>query len=263
MRSRLICAGPSSTVIRRQLGERQEARRSSRHPGCRDAEIRDALQAAPHGRVEAHLDVEALLAFDDRADRPAPDRLDHLQGVVRVDPVACDGIPVDAHPKHRQPLGLLGLHVRGAWDAGEDAHDLVGLGLEKRQVVAVQVHGDVGADPGDELRDPQLDRLREAEDGARDLRPQRLVERRDERLAVREALVVARFEDDVGVADLDAHRIGRDFGAAGPRDDRRHLREFGANHLLDLGADPIRFLERDAGQGARSAGRSCLRPGGE
>ncbi|OQC39631.1 MAG: hypothetical protein BWX64_01605 [Acidobacteria bacterium ADurb.Bin051] len=97
--------------------------------------------------------------------------------------------------------------------------DLVGLPFEQLEIVAVDLHRDIRAHAREELGDAQLDRLREAEDRAGDLRLERRLDRRDERLLVAVAPPFRRREHEIGVGDLHPHRVGGDLGPAGARDD--------------------------------------------
>ena len=73
--------------------------------------------------------------------------------------VAGQGLVIDVDSEHRQPGDLLGRRVGRAGDGLDDLFDLLSLGFERLQVVAVELDAKVGPDARDHLVDPHLDRL--------------------------------------------------------------------------------------------------------
>jgi hypothetical protein len=149
---------------------------------------------------------EAALALEHDADLAPADRRHHVEHVAGVDAVASDRAAIDADPQHRQAHGLLGLDVGGALHLRQHGHHLGRDALERRQVVAVDLERDVGADARDQLGHPELDRLRVAEVLRRQVALERLVELLDQLLAADCFGHGARLEHDEHVGDLDAHR---------------------------------------------------------
>ena len=132
------------------------------------------------------------------------------------------------------------------------AGDLVGLLLEDVQVVAVDPDPEVGADAREQLVEPQLDRLAEAVEGARDDPAAELVDLVDQlRLGAGLGPGLGLVQEDPGVGQVDARGLQPDLGPADPADDRadlvRELLAEGRLQALGVG-DP--FAER----GARGAG---------
>ena len=84
------------------------------HPslGIGDLELADRLDVVTRLGIEADLDREPALAFDDLADDLASQRRDHVEDVGGVDPVPGDPLAIDDDPQERQSAQDLCLHVR-------------------------------------------------------------------------------------------------------------------------------------------------------
>lgn len=121
-----------------------------------DPQVAHSAEVVAGFRAEPSLQRKSLLTFEDRPDSLASHRFDDIEQLRRIDSVAGDGFPIDPDPEKRQPLGLLGLHVRRSGYFLEHAHHFVCLFFQKLEIVAIDVGCDVGAYARDELLDPEL-----------------------------------------------------------------------------------------------------------
>ncbi|EAU66886.1 hypothetical protein STIAU_3193 [Stigmatella aurantiaca DW4/3-1] len=232
--------------------------------GAGDLDVAQLFHMLAGSRGEAHLEGEALLALQHRAHLLAAQRLDGIEHVPGVDAVAGDGLPVHPDARHGQPGDLLGLHVRGAGDPGEDRRELVPRALEDLQVFAVQLERHIRAHPGDELAHPQLDGLGVGEEAAGHLLLQGRVEGGDERVPVlARRPLLGGLEHHEDVADLHAHGVRGDLRAPRLGDDRAHLGK-ALEHLLDEGGLPQGLFQGHRGHppGLERHG-SLVQPGHE
>ena len=131
----------------------------------------------------------------------------------------------------------------------DDLHDLGGLCLKDRQAVAEHFHAELRADAGDRLVESHRHRGREVVVEPRDLAERRvhLDDQRVDRLGLP---LVARVEDHVDVARIQAHRLGRELGPPQLGDDAFDLGEAQQRPLHVLrDRQPLR--QRRAGKAAR------------
>src|SRR5262245_53483826 len=194
-------------------------------------------------------EAEAFLALIDQPRLlPRDDRFDKAVHVLYVDPVPRYGFAVRLNLQLRQSRSRFYFHVLGAGHTAHDRADSVGSFLERVEVVTEELDRDVGAHAGDQLRDAQFDRLREAEGGVRYFFLQRLRHLFDQPLLGVHGLPFRRrLQLDVEVAEVHAHRVGGDLGAARFRD---HPGDFGEGleRPFDFGDGADGLRQRDAGQ---------------
>ena len=108
----------------------------------------------------------------------------------------------------------------------EDGFDFAGGFVHHREIVAVDFHGDIGADAGDEFVETHLDGLRELVVVAGDFLRGGFHGGDEVGFgAERIGPLRARFQHDVGVGDARGHGVGGHFGRAHFGDDAVHLGE--------------------------------------
>ena len=109
----------------------------------------------------AHAHRKALPPFDGRGQRRFADGVrDHVLDVTDADAIACGGRPVDLDVQVLAAGHLLGIDVAGARDLPDDVRDLPRQPLERPEIVAEQLHADLGADAGRQHVDAVDDRHR-------------------------------------------------------------------------------------------------------
>ena len=239
--------GPGLDVDVRNLLERDPGRRAAIRRRKRDGKVPKRLEALPHRCIEPHLQAEASLSLDHRADLSAANGLDDREYVLRIHPKPCDGFPVDVDGHRRQPRRLLHLdlfHPRHLADDGRDLFCHLAHVLEA-PARCEHLDADFRAHAADELVNAKLNRLRVAEHHPRQSLLQLLVKRFEQLLLRLEAPGIGWIQDEVGVRDFDPHGVGRNLRSAGARDDRLDFRK-SLHDLLRLAADLVRSLQRHA-----------------
>ena len=185
--------------------------------------------------------------LEERADGRPAQRGDGVEHVVGLDPVAGELVATDRDPEHRQSTGAGRLDVLGARYLRQDLLDLRRLLAEDVEVGTGDEGGDIALDPGDQLVDPHLDRLAEAELHARHVLGKLLVQLLDELVAGQARSPFGlRLEHGPDVGLMHAHDVVGDLGPAGLAVDQANLGEL-LDDLLDLRRRPNRPLERGRG----------------
>ena len=192
-----------------------------------DREVLEVGEVGAEVFRETDHEVEATVAFVNLADGGAADGGgDELLDVGGGEAVAGEGFAVEAHGEHREAGGLLDFDVGGAGDGLEDGFDFAGGFVHHREIVAVDFHGDIGADAGDEFVETHLDGLRELVVVAGDFLRGGFHGGDEVGFgAERIGPLRARFQHDVGVGDARGHGVGGHFGRAHLGDDAVHLGE--------------------------------------
>lgn len=128
--------------------------------------------------------------------------------------MAGDGFGVHPHLQHRLAGDLLARDFGGCRYAGQHLLYLPGQAAQLVEVVAQDLDGHLAAHPGDHLVHAHLDGLAEGGGHARH-HGKDLAHGLDKlRLGARLLPLVAGFEGDEEVGQLDAHGIGGDLGGA-------------------------------------------------
>src|SRR5207245_1094185 len=119
---------------------------------------------------ELHDRAEAPLAFEDVRDRAAArGRLDGVLDVLDVDRIPRRRLAVDDDLQLRLADEVIVVEIRDAADTGEHAGDLAGLRLQREDVEAVELDGQLTLHAGQRFVDVVLDRLREVHRDAGDV----------------------------------------------------------------------------------------------
>ena len=113
---------------------------------------------------------ESQLSLKDVADRSIADRFDKIQNRRSRNAVASDLVLLDLDLQHRLTGQLSRTHIGRTIDAQQHPFDFGCLRCERIQVVAVQLHRDVGSATGAEFIESQFDRLGVGEPLARQVR---------------------------------------------------------------------------------------------
>ena len=131
------------------------------------------------------------------------------------------------------------------------------------QVLAVYLDGNVGLHPGHQLVEAQLDGLGKLQAHAGEDR-YRLGDGREHALpAVGRGPLVAGGHHQGGVAYLDGHGVGRNFGRAHVGDDIAYLGDVGQQLLLDAAGNVHALRQRSAGRQDLLHGQVALLQGGD
>ena len=196
------------------------------------------------------------MALEHRAHLFAADRLDDFEYVLRVDAVPCDGITINPYAHGGQADDLLRFDIRSTGNTFDEPDHFIGFLFHPFKIIAVDLDPDVASHARHQLGDAQFDRLRVAEDGSGHFFLQRFVDGLDERFLGLIAPRILVFKYQIGVADLDAHRVGGDFGPARARDDGFDLGEPFLEYAFNMRTDFVGFLKRNAGK-APDLHRDC------
>ena len=236
---------------RRALGPLDIGQFSKRYrPSARrpDRDLRQAFGVlTPLGRKLHHQRIARPPLVDDAGldaphGRHRPHHFDSIDGM----PGQLVGPGIDLHSGH---VGLpVGPHVGRSADAPKHSLDLFAEIPQRVEVVAVDQHRDVGLHARHEFVDPHLDRLAEAEVGARHRGGQRCRHPLHELIPCHAGRPLGmRLEHHPDVGLLHAHDVVGDLWPAGLAEDRLHLGKL-AERLFDPGRDRHRILQRGTGQ---------------
>jgi hypothetical protein len=108
---------------------------------------------------KAHLKDETPLALEHDTGLAPSHRLDHVEDIGGVDPVARNGGTVEHHPQQRQAGGLLRLDIGRTGNPLQRLDGLHRGPFERCQIVPENRERHIRADPGNQLAHPELDRL--------------------------------------------------------------------------------------------------------
>ncbi len=186
---------------------------------------RQHRRIAAQGFREADHQIEAAIALEERAGLASAERRgNHILDVADIEAVACGSLTIDLHTQQRQPTGLLHLHLGSAGDLLQHPGDVRSGLVQHRHVIAEDLDRHIAAHPGNQLVEPQLDRLRQLviATGYTRSRCFQLSHQLLARLAWIRPLRL-RLEHHIAVGDVRRHRIRGDLGGAGPREYPLHL----------------------------------------
>ncbi len=215
----LDLAGP---FLLGDLGEVLERDRASL--GIDDPDRADLVGIVAPRLGEADPQRVPLVFLEHGADGRASQRGDRVEHVGGLDAVAGQLIAADLDPQHRQAARGRVLDVVRSVDLRQHPLDLQRQPAQHLEVRPVDEHGHVALDAGDQLVDPHLDRLAEAELHARNVLGQELVDLLDQGVAGQaRAPLVLGFEHGPDVGLVHAHHVVGDLGAAGLAVDQPHL----------------------------------------
>ena len=143
---------------------------------------------------------------------------------------------------------MLGPHVARAGNVAQHTDHFVRVLAQQREILPIEVNGQIALDSGEQIVRVHLDGLRITEARTGHLFGDLLVERFDQPLAVvRGHPLFAWLQHDVHVGHVDAHRIDGDLGATGAAHDAG---DFGERQqgLLEPSRLGERLLQGNAGQ---------------
>jgi hypothetical protein len=223
--SRLTWLGPSEN-------SKRPTSPSATEPPCGRVGQRRHVGAQPVG--QQHDDGEAPIALEEQPRVAAANSsADHVLHVGEIEAAARNLALVDADLQERQPAHLLNFYVAGTLDIAQHAGNLVGGAQHRPEIFAEHLDREVLTDAGDQLVEAHLDRLREADLVARQLRGLCLDTR--DQLVLGEAAIapfLARLQNDVGVGGAGRHRIGGEVRCAGAREYEGDFGELGYQPLI-------------------------------
>ena len=136
---------------------------SDRHAcsgGRVDGYVTEPLEVGAGRGIELHDEIEGSRPVEDSSHgRPCQRGLHRVRHFIRAQTVAGDRGAIEHEADERHVHLLLERNVHGAWNGGHDVPHPFAEPAQRRQIVAEDLDGDVGARAREHVIDPVRDRL--------------------------------------------------------------------------------------------------------